>query len=114
MCSMDNALIPREIFELSELGKDIWGTNIPEPTIHVSNITLSGKDIKELGTNKTTIKFLYGDIEFIMFFCSAEKKERMNVGKDIMMEMEIIGTPTINTFRDKETKQIIIKDWEVK
>ena len=49
-----------------------------------------------------------------MFFCSAEKKERLNVGKDIMMEMEIIGTPTINTFRDKETKQIIIKDWEIK
>jgi hypothetical protein len=29
------------------------------------------------------------------------------------MSMEIIGTPSINTFRDKDTKQIVIKEWEV-
>ena len=113
MCSMDNILIPKEIFELNEQGKDIWGTNIPEPTIHVSNITLNGKDIKELGANKTTIKFLYGDVEFIGFFMNKEKKQSLNVGKDIMMTLEIIGTPTINTFRDKDTKQIVIKEWEI-
>ena len=111
--STDNALIDREIFELTELGKDIWGTNIPEPTIHISNIVISGKDIKEIGANKTTIKFLYGDIEFVGFFMSKEKKESLNVGKDVIMNLEIIGTPSINRFNNRETKQVIIKEWEV-
>ena len=114
MYSTDSVLMPSNIFTIVEEGKDLWGHGIDEPTIHISGVIINGKHIKELGENKTTIKFLYGDIEFIMFFCSAKKKERINVGKDIMMEMEIIGTPTINTFRDKETKQIIIKDWEIK
>ena len=114
MYSTDSVLMPSNIFTIVEEGKELWGHGIDEPTIHISGVIINGKNIKELGTNKTTIKFLYGDIEFIMFFCSAEKKERMNVGKDIMMEMEIIGTPTINTFKDKDTKQIIIKDWEIK
>lgn len=114
MYSTDNVLIQPEIFEITELGKEYWGTGIPEPLIHISGITINGQEIKEIGANKTTIKFLYGDIEFIMFFASKEKKERMNVGKPINMEMEVIGTPTINRFRDKETKQIVIKEWEIK
>ena len=55
----------------------------------------------------------YGDIEFIGFFISKEKKKDLNVGKDVDMQLEIIGTPTINTFRDKDTKQIVIKEWEI-
>ena len=96
-----------------DVGKTLWGHGIPEPTIHIKNITINGQDIKELGANKTTIKFLYGDIEFIMFYASKDVKERMNVGKDVNMQLEIIGTPTINTFRDKDTKQIVIKEWEI-
>lgn len=111
--SMDNVLIAKEIFELTELGKDIWGTNIPEPTIHISNIVINGQDIKEIGAHKTTIKFLYGDVEFIGFFMSKEKKESLNVGKDIMMNLEIIGTPSINRFNNRETKQVVIKEWEI-
>ena len=72
-----------------------------------------GQDIKEIGSNKTTIKWLYGNIEFIGFFMSKEKKKELNVGRDVDMQLEVIGTPTINTFRDKDTKQIVIKEWEI-
>ena len=109
MYSVDNVFIDPNVFEIDALGADLWGTGIPEPLIHVSNITINGQDIKEIGSNKTTIKFLYGDIEFIGFFMSKEKKKDLNVGKDVDMQLEIIGTPTINTFRDKDTKQIVIK-----
>ena len=101
------------MFEIVDSGKTLWGHGIPEPTIYIKNITINGQDIKELGANKTTIKWLYGNIEFIMFYASNDIKERMNVGKDIDMKLEIIGTPTINTFRDKDTKQIVIKEWEI-
>ena len=113
MYSVDNVFIDPNVFDIDALGADLWGTGIPEPLIHVSNITINGQDIKEIGSNKTTIKWLYGDIEFLSFFMSKEKKKDLNVGKDIDMQLEIIGTPTINTFRDKDTKQIVIKEWEI-
>ena len=113
MCSVDNIFIDPNVFDIGALGADLWGTGIPEPLLHISNITINGQDIKEIGSNKTTIKFLYGDIEFIGFFMSKEKKIDLNVGKDVDMVLEIIGTPTINTFRDKDTKQITIKEWEI-
>ena len=112
--STDNVLMGRELFDMHDEYMDVWGQGIPEPTVHFSNITISGQDIKELGTNKTTIKFLYGDIEFIQFFVSKEKKELTKVGRNVIMNMEIIGTPSINRFRDKETKQIVIKEMEIK
>lgn len=111
MISYDNIFIPPEVFEIVDVGKALWGHGIPEPTIHIKNITINGQDIKELGANKTTIKWLYGDIEFLSFFMSKEKKESLHVGESYPMTLEIIGTPTINKWRDKETKQIIIKEW---
>ena len=107
-------MIQHEVFEITDVGKEYWGTGIPEPTIHISNVTINGQDIKEIGANKTTIKWLYGDVEFIKFFTSTEQKEQLNVGRPVPMEMEIIGTPSINRWRDRETKQIIIKEWEIK
>ena len=71
-----------------------------------------GKTLKRLGQIKRLSNSLYGDIQF-MFYASKDVKERMNVGKDVNMQLEIIGTPTINTFRDKDTKQIVIKEWEI-
>ena len=113
MYSTDNILMSRELFELHDKYANVWGTGIPEPLIHVRGIELSGKDIKELGSTKTTIKFMYGDVECIMFFCSKEKKEKIGVGKDKMIKLEIIGVPSINHFNDKEYKQIVIRDFEV-
>ena len=111
MYSADNVFIDPNVFDIGALGADLWGTGIPEPLIHVSNITINGQDIKEIGSNKTTIKWLYGDIEFLSFFMSKEKKKSLHVGESYPMTLEIIGTPTINKWRDKETKQIIIKEW---
>lgn len=111
--STDNILINPYVFRIADDGKDLWGHGIPEPKIHISNITVNGQDIKEIGSNKATIKWLYGDIQFIMFFCTKEDKKNMCVGVDEMLNMEVIGTPSINTFRGKDTKQIIIKEWEI-
>ena len=109
----DNVFIPPEIFDMNNAGKMLWGHGIPEPTIYFSNITISGEDIKELGAMKTTIKFLYGDIEFIMFFCSKEKKDLLKVGTGALINVDIIGKPSVNRFRGRETKQIIIEKFEV-
>ena len=110
----DNVFIPPEIFDMNDAGKMLWGHGIPEPTIYFSDITISGEDIKELGAGKTTIKFLYGDITFIMFFVSKEKKDLLNVGAGVIMNIDVIGKPSINEFRGKKTKQIVVEEFEVK
>lgn len=111
--STDNVLINPYVFRLTEDGKDLWGHGVPEPKIHISNITINGQEIKEIGANKTTIKFLYGDVEFIKFFCSKDFKKKLHVDEDINMTLEIIGTPSINSFRGNDTKQIVIEEVEV-
>ena len=113
MYATDNVFMPSEIFDMNDVGKMLWGHGVPEPTIYFSNITISGEDIKELGSGKTTIKFLYGDIEFIMFFCSKEKKDLLKVGLGDIINIDIIGEPSINEFRGKKTKQIVIEEFEV-
>lgn len=113
MYSTDNALIQPEIFEIADAGKEFWGHGVPEPTIYISNVGVNGKFIKELGSTKTTIKFTYGDIDFIMFFVNKETKEKMHVGEDVNMTWNIIGVPSINEFRGNERKQVVISEWEV-
>ena len=113
MYHSDNALIQQEIFEIADIGKEYWGHGVPEPTIHISNIGVNGKLIKELGSSKTTIKFTYGDIDFIMFFVNKETKSKMHVGEDINMTWNIIGMPSINEFRGNERKQVVISEWEI-
>ena len=56
---------------------------------------------------------MYGDVEFIAFFMSKDKKVQLNVGRDIDMTLEILGTPSINEFKGRETKQVIIDEWEI-
>lgn len=44
---------------------------------------------------------------------SKDKREALHVGKDIDMRLEILGAPSINTFKGKDTKQVIVKEWEI-
>lgn len=111
--STDNVFIDNNVFNIAQQGAEYWGTGIPEPLIHFKDILINGQDIKTLGRNKTTIKFLYGDIEFIAFFVSKDKREALHVGEDIDMRLEILGTPSINTFKGKDTKQVVVKEWEI-
>lgn len=111
--STDNVLINPYIFRITDDGKDLWGHGVPKPQVHISDITINGQEIKEIGANKTTIKFLYGDVEFIKFFCSKDFKKKLHVGEDTNMTLEIIGTPSINSFRGNDTKQIVIEEVEI-
>ncbi len=76
----------------------------------INNVKKLNKSLNDLVVANITNGY---DIELFGFFMSKEKKKELNVGRDVDMQLEIIGTPTINTFRDKDTKQIVIKEWEI-
>lgn len=101
------------MFGLSEQYSDIWGKGVEKPLFHIHSIRIKGSDIKELG-NGSTIKFNYKGLDFIKFFCSKEFKEKLHIGKNMNLEIEVIGELNINIWGNKKTKQVIIQDMEVK
>ena len=105
--------IPNEVYSLVEPYRHIYGQDIPIPEIHIKPFVINGRDIVELGKNKTTIKFSKNDIDFIMFFVGKDKKELLNVGKNKDFKIEIIGEPNINEYNGKKTNQVVINQFEI-
>lgn len=102
--------IPNNIFYEFESYEELWGSGLPAPLFHVTNIRIKGKDIKVIGSNKTTIQFNVGNVKFIQFFVSKEKQEKLGVGKKDEIEFSVIGTLERNIFRDRSYKQCTIKE----
>lgn len=102
--------IPNNIFYEFESYEELWGSGLPAPLFHIKNIRIKGKDIKAIGSNKTTIQFNVGNVKFIQFFVSKEKQEKLGVGKKDEIEFSVIGTLERNIFRDRSYKQCAIKE----
>lgn len=102
--------IPNNIFYEFESYEELWGSGLPAPLFHIKNIRIKGKDIKAIGSNKTTIQFNVGNVKFIQFFVSKEKQEKLGVGKKDEIEFSVIGTLERNIFRDRSYKQCTIKE----
>lgn len=100
--------IPFEIFNWHEKYGQMYGTELPEPLIHIKNIRTNGKYIYEMG-NGSTIKLLLGDLTAIKFFCSKDYRQSIHVGENVPLNIELIGTLQINHYNGIDTKQIVIE-----
>jgi single-stranded-DNA-specific exonuclease len=97
-----------------ELGADkaMWGQGTPEPIIHVEHIPVTASNVLFMGTNKEHLRIEYNGIEYVKFFAKDLIEEIKNSAAAI--EIEIVGTPTINEWGGKRKPQIFIKDYEIK
>ena len=82
------------------------------PRFFIDNIHINGRDIVELGNNKTTIKFTYDGIEYIKFFCSKEYRKAIYVGEDVDLDIQLIGELSINEWNGNKRKQVVIDKME--
>lgn len=105
-----------EIFGFAEYYKYIWGHGLEKPIFGIRHIYINGKDISTIGKSKNTIVFRYGqdNIKFIRFFSSNEDKEKLHIGENIELELEIIGTLEWNVYNDLITPQVQFTDFQVK
>lgn len=104
-------LNPEIIYSIHKL-RDIWGNNIEEPLIAVTNITVNKDDIQLLGKNKNTFKFKCRDIDFIKF--NYNNEETFNeVFNGECFVMEIVGRCSVNQWDGKEIPQFIIEDFNL-
>jgi single-stranded-DNA-specific exonuclease len=101
---------PQIIYSIHKL-RDIWGNNIEEPLIAVTNITVNKNDMQLLGKNKNTFKFKCRDIDFIKFNYNEETFNEVFNGECFVME--VVGKCSINQWDGKEIPQFIIEDFNI-
>ena len=68
-------------------------------------------DIQIIGKSGNTVRFEKNGITYIQFFAS-DLIEELNGYNDI--KMEVVGTAKLNVWGGRVTRQIIIKDYEIR
>lgn len=88
----------------------LYGQNIDEPLIYISDINLTKNDIQIIGKNADTVKFEKFGITYIKFHA----KDLINkLGLYNEMRIELVGRPNVNEWMGNYTPQIMIEDLEV-
>lgn len=107
LCSCTVPELTDDLFMMGYKYRELWGHGIEEPKYHLKEIVINGADIREVGTNG--IRFNYGFISFVKFGLSKTAKAELNVGRDINMRLEVIGTLGINEWNGNVEKQVAME-----
>lgn len=110
--AFDGKNIPLQLFGIGDSQEEIWGKGVEYPMFAIKNIFIRGSDIQEIGRNKTTLVFQYKNVKYIKFFCSQSAKEALYVGKDVNIDLTVIGKLTINEFNGSSSNQVVIEEFE--
>ena len=102
----DIAAIANDLYDYRHL----WGQNIDEPMLYVSDINLTKDDIQIIGRNNDTVKFEKFGVEYIKFFAKDLIKELENFNN---IKMEVVGKPSINEWGGRRKPQILIEDYQI-
>ena len=88
----------------------LYGQNIDEPLIYISDINLTKNDIQIIGKNADTVKFEKFGITYIKFHAKDLINELSLYNE---MKVELVGRPNVNEWMGNYTPQIMIEDLEV-
>lgn len=94
-------------------GEEFWGQECPEPLIAVENICIDTSMIQYKGQEeKTTVAFMFNGVEYIKFKDPKLVDYLANFNGKI--NLSVVGTPQLNEWRGRTTRQIQIKEIEIK
>lgn len=99
--SMNSSII-EEISELSP----VWGKDITEPKIVINDFKLNDVNLEIIGSKLDTIQMQRGNITYIMFKQNKDVILKLKNTKEI----EIVGTCSINKYKEIKQYQFIIDD----
>lgn len=88
----------------------LYGQNIDEPLIYISDINLTKNDIQIIGKNADTVKFEKFGITYIKFHAK-DLINKLSLYNE--MKVELVGRPNVNEWMGNYTPQIMIEDLEV-
>lgn len=107
LCSSTVLELSEDLFIMGYKYRELWGHGIEEPKYHLKEIVINGTDIREIGTNG--IRFNYGLISFVKFGLNKTAKAELNVGRDIKMRLEVIGSLGLNEWNGRVNKQVVME-----
>ena len=107
LCSCTVPELNENLFTMGHTYRKLWGHGIEEPKYHLKEIVINGTDIREVGTNG--IRFNYGFVSFVKFGLSKTVKAELNVGRDVNMRLEVIGTLGLNEWNGNVEKQVAME-----
>lgn len=107
-----NNKIPDYLFSAFENSNDIWCNQIPKPQFHIHNIKIKGSDII-LAKNDKTIMFNYNGVKYIKFSTNQSLRDKLHIGGNQWIMLEIICEFGLNYYRGKVIPNIYISDLEV-
>ena len=107
LCSCTVPELSESLFEMGYKYRELWGHGIEEPKYHLKEIVINGTDIREVGANG--IRFNYGFISFVKFGLSKTAKAELNVGRDVNMRLEIIGSLGLNEWNGRVDKRVVME-----
>ena len=102
----DIAAIANDLYDYRHL----WGQNLDEPMLYVSDINLTKDDIQIIGRNNDTVKFEKFGVEYIKFFAKDLIEELKQYD---ILKVEIVGKPSINEWGGRRKPQILIEDYQI-
>lgn len=109
---LDPSHIPTWLFRVTEEYTRCWGTGVESPKFCIPRIRINAKDIKALG-NGNTLKFTYKDVDYLKFFALNNDKERLEIGKNKPLIIDLIGSLGVNLYQGKERLQVKIDKFEI-
>ena len=106
-------LSDNEVFAIGS-NADLWGQQMDEPLIAITNIKLNKDTIQFIGSNKNTLKITFPDRRLsILKFNIKEEEKMMLEPNGGILTITAIGKCALNHYNGNITPQILLEDFEI-
>lgn len=107
-------LTKKEVLAIGEL-KDLWVTNIKEPTFLIKNVRINSSKIERCGSKNNVMRFVVGDFTFMKFFLSNALFEKVTLKNEVAfgsvnLRMDVLCKFKKNEFNEKVSPQLEVID----
>lgn len=91
----------------------LWGQSCDEPVVIIENILLPKNEIKIIGKNKDTLKFVFNNMTYVKFKAS-ELIKKINECNSSKILIDVAGRCNMNPWCGSLTPQILVDEIEIK
>lgn len=107
-------LTKKEVLAIGDL-KDLWVTNIKEPTFLIKNVRINSSKIERCGSKNNVMRFVVGDFTFVKFFLSNALFEKVTLKNEVAfgsvnLRMDVLCKFKKNEFNEKVSPQLEVID----
>lgn len=90
-----------------------WARGLEEPKFLLRNVPVFKGDIEITGNfDKQLIKFKSGPLQFVSF--NRSTKDAIALKKNQKIELDVIGSISMNTYKGESNPQVIVDDFQIK